>query len=127
VFPSEAGTPIHYSNLYRRVIKPIADELGAPTGAHVFRHTFASMHLAKGTNIRQLSHLLGHHAPSFTLDKYVHLMDDDLGSPISLPGENNARVGALSADDTAPDTVPEEWAASLPDDTPQDAPASFPS
>jgi integrase len=127
VFPSEVGTPIHYSNLYRRVIAPLAQELGAPAGAHVFRHTFASMHIAQGTNIRQLSHLLGHHSPSFTLDTYVHLMDDDAGQPITLPGENAVRTDALSIDDTAPDTIPAEWADSLPDDTPQDAPVTFPS
>jgi hypothetical protein len=54
----------------------------------VFRHTFASMHVSQGTDIVQLSRLLGHHSPSFTLSTYAHLMDDDLGSPITLPGEN---------------------------------------
>jgi hypothetical protein len=85
------------------------------------------MHITQATNIVQLSRLLGHHSPSFSLSTYAHLMDNYLGSPIMLPGENNVRVGILGTDETAPDTVPEEWAASLPDDTRQDTPASFPS
>jgi integrase len=64
------------------------------------------MHITQGTNIVQLSRLLGHHSPSFTLSTYAHLMDDDLGQPITLPGENKVCTDALSADDTAPDAVP---------------------
>jgi hypothetical protein len=33
------------------------------------------MHLERGTNIKQLSRLLGHPKPSVTLDVYVHLLD----------------------------------------------------
>jgi hypothetical protein len=30
---------------------------------------------------------LGHHSPSFTLDTYVHLLEDDLGEPLDLAEE----------------------------------------
>ena len=31
----------------------------------------------------QVQRWLGHHSPSFTLDTYVHLLDGDLGEPLS--------------------------------------------
>ena len=30
----------------------------------------------------QVQRWLGHHSPSFTLDTYVHLLEDDFGEPI---------------------------------------------
>ena len=34
-------------------------------------------------NAKQVQHWLGHHAASFTLDTYVHLLEGDLGDPLS--------------------------------------------
>jgi len=77
-FPSEAGSPLDPGNLRRRVLKPLAGEVGAPwAGFHTFRHTFASLHLSQGTNLLQLSRALGHHSPAFTLTRYTHLLPGD--------------------------------------------------
>lgn len=43
-------------------------------GIHQLRHTFASVQLAEGTDIRALSEYLGHADPGFTLRTYTHLM-----------------------------------------------------
>jgi hypothetical protein len=43
-------------------------------------HTCASVLLENGKTIRQMSDWLGHGDPSFTLKRYVHVMDDGLGS-----------------------------------------------
>src|SRR4051794_2231256 len=95
VFPSLAGTHLQYSNLMRRVLKPAADEAGVPwAGSHTFRHTFASRHIERGTNVLQLSRLLGHNSPSFTLDRYGHLMDAGMGEPLDLDAEIVALPGA---------------------------------
>jgi hypothetical protein len=32
----------------------------------------------------QISRLLGHHSPSFTLSVYAHLMDEGSGGPLDL-------------------------------------------
>ena len=32
----------------------------------------------------QVQRWLGHHSPAFTLSVYVHLLNDDLGGPLSL-------------------------------------------
>ena len=53
-------------------------EADAPcTAFHPLRHTYASLQLARGVNVVQLSRALGHHSPNFTLDTYVHLLEGD--------------------------------------------------
>jgi integrase len=54
-------------------------------GFHTFRHAVASRMFEQGRNVVQVQKWLGHHAASFTLDTYVHLLEDDLGGPISEP------------------------------------------
>jgi integrase len=72
------GGPLNPGNLRRRVLKPLAEEVDAPwAGFHTFRHTFASLHLRRGTNLLQLSRALGHHSPAFTLTRYTHLLPGD--------------------------------------------------
>lgn len=95
VFPSSNGQPMHQENLRRRVLKPAAEEADAAwAGFHTFRHTFASLHIAAGTNIVQLSRMLGHHSPEFTLRVYAHLIPGDEIRPLDLAAElgNGPRV-----------------------------------
>jgi integrase len=85
VFTNEAGGPVDPNNLRRRVLKPLVQEVGAPwAGFHTFRHTFASMHLSNGTNIVQLSRVLGHHSPAFTLSRYTHLLPGEAVPALEL-------------------------------------------
>jgi integrase len=51
-------------------------------GFHTFRHTVASRLFEEGRNVVQVQRWLGHHSASFTLDTYVHLLDNDLGEPL---------------------------------------------
>lgn len=44
------------------------------TGLHALRHYYASITLADGVNIKELSEYLGHHDPGFTLEQYTHLL-----------------------------------------------------
>jgi len=88
VFPSLRGTPLKVENVRRRTLAPVAEEVGAPwAGFHTFRHTCASMLFERGANAKQVQRWLGHHSPSFTLDTYVHLLDDELDEPLSLGDE----------------------------------------
>jgi integrase len=98
VFPSVTGRPTDASNLRRRILSPAAQEAEcAWAGYHAFRHAFASLHIARGSNILRLSRLLGHARPSFTLDVYGSLLDDGLGEPLSVSDEL-AVPAAVSAD-----------------------------
>jgi hypothetical protein len=65
-----------------------AAEAGAEwAGFHTFRHSYASLHVERGTNIVQLSRLLGHHSASFTLTVYADLIDGNVGTPLVLSDE----------------------------------------
>ena len=86
LFVSQRGTPVD-PNSIRPVLRPIMEEIGAPgLSYHAMRHTFASLQLASGANILQLSRALGHHSAAFTLSTYAHL----------LPGD---QIAALDLDD----------------------------
>jgi integrase len=83
-------------NLRHRTLKPAAGEAGVSwAGFHTFRHTCASMLIADGRNIVQVSRWLGHHSPSFTLDVYAHLMDEGVGGPLALEGDTSGSDSAL--------------------------------
>lgn len=78
VFATPKGQPLDPDNLRSRVVKPLAQEVGAPWAAfHTLRHTYTSLQLAQGANIVQLSRALGHHSPAFTLTVYTHLLPGD--------------------------------------------------
>jgi len=88
VFCAGNGAPLRYENMRRRVLAPAVEEAGAPwAGFHAFRHTCASMLFEGGKNAVQVQRWLGHHSPAFTLDTYVHLLDDRRGEPLDLSRE----------------------------------------
>jgi integrase len=100
VFPSMMGTPMDDGNLRSRTLNPAAEEAGVPwAGFHSFRHTTASMLIAEGRNIVQVSRWLGHHSPSFTLDVYAHLMDEGVGDALDL-GAGRATDSVTETRDT---------------------------
>jgi integrase len=85
VFPNTVGRAENKDNLRNRSLRPAAEKAGAPwMGHHTLRHTFASLHIARGTNAVQRSRLLGHHSPAFTLSTYAHLLDDGVGEALDL-------------------------------------------
>jgi integrase len=91
VFRSAAGSVLDPDNLATRVLAPACQAAGVEwAGFHTFRHTVASRLFAEGRNVVQVQRWLGHHSASFTLDTYVHLLDNDLGEPLRaaapLPG-----------------------------------------
>lgn len=83
VFTAEHGARIDQSNLISRVLKPAAREAGVGgwVGFHTFRHTCATLLFRNGWNAVQVQRWLGHHKPSFALDVYVHLLDEDVPAP----------------------------------------------
>lgn len=85
VFANRNGDALHVGNVRRRVLKPAAEEAGASwAGFHTFRHTCASILFDRGANAVKVQRWLGHHSAAFTLTTYVHLLDADLGEPLSL-------------------------------------------
>ena len=57
--------------------KIIVNRIGCPDARfHDLRHSFATIALANGDDIKTVSDTLGHYAASFTLSVYGHSTDD---------------------------------------------------
>lgn len=73
VFPSHNGGPISpdsVNNMLHRVL----DRAGIPkVRFHDLRHTFATLALQNGVDIKTVSRILGHFSAGFTLDTYAHV------------------------------------------------------
>lgn len=72
VFASTRGTPLDETNLMRRLVKPVAKELGMPwVSWHVFRHTHATLGEQIGMALSDRQAQLGHGDVRMTLH-YTH-------------------------------------------------------
>ncbi len=75
VFPNDAGNPLDDSGMLRRHFHPAINAAGIDRiRFHDMRHTFASLLIEQGENIKYVQTQLGHSSPSVTLDVYAHLM-----------------------------------------------------
>jgi len=75
VFANEAGEAMNYSNMVNRYYKKALKAAGIPQiRFHDLRHTYASLLLAQGENIKYVQNQLGHSSPTVTLNVYAHLM-----------------------------------------------------
>ena len=109
VFPSGRGTLMSDTNLRARKLRPAAKAAGVPwMGFHTLRHTFASLLFDDGRNIKQVSALLGHADPAFTLRTYVHLLAGDVGGPLEIDAVLGVHVE--NGDAEAPAPIPIEAA-----------------
>lgn len=73
VFPSRVGTPLNTANLWRYTAK-LLEHAGIPHHKmHLYRHTFASLHLAEGAELHEVPKLLGHSSLQITSDIYGHM------------------------------------------------------
>jgi integrase len=80
VFASATGRVLYPQNVARHVLKPAAESVGLGwVTFHTLRHSCASLLFEAGRNVRQVADWLGHADPSFTLRRYVHLMDEGIG------------------------------------------------
>lgn len=75
VFPNEKGLPLDPDNLVKREFYPALDRAGLRRiRFHDLRHTFASLLISQGENIKYIQTQLGHASAKTTLDRYGHLM-----------------------------------------------------
>jgi len=82
VFGTKTGKPHSYQNLFKRWWVPLMERAGllercAPKFTpHQLRHAFASLHIERGTQPKQLQTLMGHSSIKVTMDTYGHLWND---------------------------------------------------
>lgn len=78
VFPNEAGQPMNHNNFVSRHFDPALRHAGIDRiRFHDLRHTFASMLIEQGENIKYIQSQLGHSTPTVTLNVYTHLMKSE--------------------------------------------------
>jgi len=86
VFTDRKGGPIDVNNWRRRVFKKALERAGLrEIRIHDLRHTYATLRIAKGDNIADVSNQLGHHSVKLTLDVYFHW----------IPGKRKSEVDEL--------------------------------
>jgi integrase len=81
VFVNEKGKRLNYAYLERQM-KKITPR---PIRFHDLRHTYATLRIAKGDNILDVSKQMGHTKISMTMDQYAHW----------VPGEHKSQVDEL--------------------------------
>jgi integrase len=75
VFPNLAGKPMCQSHMLSRHFRPALKTAGLEgIRFHDLRHTYASLLIDQGENIKYIQTQLGHSSPTLTLDVYAHLM-----------------------------------------------------
>jgi integrase len=76
VIASSNGNPLLQSNV-RRKFNSLIKQAGVPKiRIHDMRHTFATLQLLSGTDIKTVSAILGHSSVWFTYDTYSHILPE---------------------------------------------------
>ena len=76
VFPSPAGGPMSPDSVLH-MLQRVLKRAGLPRiRFHDLRHTFATMALQNGVDVKTVSSMLGHYSAGFTLDTYAHVTTD---------------------------------------------------
>jgi integrase len=76
MFPSPKTGKMYYPDSVGRLHKKILREAGiGEVRFHDLRHTFATLAIQNGVDIKTLSGMLGHYSAGFTLDTYAHVTD----------------------------------------------------
>ena len=76
------GVPVTNRRPHVTGQRPAHAPAGAETGGpprirfHDLRHTFATMALQNGVDVKTVSSMLGHYSAGFTLDTYAHVTTD---------------------------------------------------
>jgi integrase len=93
VFARTDGRPLNPSTINARARRAWTEAELEGLTLHEARHTFASLMIAAGVNVKALSTYMGHSSITITLDRYGHLM----------PGNEAEAAGRLDAYLSAPD------------------------
>jgi integrase len=97
VFTGSSGKRLDETNYRRRVLDPACVRAGiVPIGFHVLRHTHGSIVAAATRDVRAVQRRLRHASAAFTLETYIHLLDDRAGvdAVANALGAGSDRSGA---------------------------------
>jgi integrase len=76
VFASKIGTPLAFRNIARRHLQPIMERAGIdrPINLYRMRHSFVTLSILAGADIKSVSAAAGHSSVFFTQDTYQHVI-----------------------------------------------------
>jgi integrase len=86
IFPTETGSMMSRNNLVERYFIPALAKaeilkidkkkkvVGPTVRFHDIRHTYASLMIEQGENVKYIQTQLGHSSPTVTLNVYAHLL-----------------------------------------------------
>ncbi len=91
-FTTPAGTPVRYDNFRTRIWNPIAkDAFGdRRVTPHSLRHTWATLHLARGTPIEWVRKMGGWTSAKMLLDVYGHFLPREMQGHADALGRGHA-------------------------------------
>jgi len=72
VFANELGEPI-CPRAFTRVFERLVKRAGLDVTFHGLRHTFATLALQEGVDVKTIQETLGHHSAAFTMDVYSNV------------------------------------------------------
>lgn len=70
------------ANTYPKICRRA--EIPNPSGIHTLRHTFASLALLKGVDVKVVSEILGHSSVNFTYNTYIHIIEQQKINAVDL-------------------------------------------
>lgn len=73
VFPSPTGGPISPDSVLQKLHRVLKRANLPKVRFHDLRHTFATLALQNGVDVKTVSGMLGHYSAGFTLDTYAHV------------------------------------------------------
>lgn len=95
VFPSRKGGFLPLGE-YRWAFDNACEDIGIEgLVPHGLRHTTASSAISAGANVKVVQRLLGHATAAMTLDRYGHLLNDDLTGVADALGKANSTAVSL--------------------------------
>ena len=77
IFPSPETGEIRDTSAVTSKLHRIQERAGLPKiRFHDLRHSFATLTLEAGVDVKTVSHMLGHTDAGFTMNTYMHVTDD---------------------------------------------------
>jgi integrase len=99
------------SHMLSRYFRPALKSAGLDRiRFHDLRHTYASLLIDQGENIKYIQAQLGHHSPTVTLNVYAHLMNPvnqaaAINLEMSVFENNGCKVVAANKKGAMPDSI----------------------
>lgn len=90
VFTTKIGTPLGFRDLASRHLEPIMEraEIGGPVNLYRLRHSFVTLSILSGADLKSVSRAAGHSSVAFTMDTYQHVLP-------SMRKDAADKIGAL--------------------------------